>query len=125
MNKNFIPYYVSRAGLSIVFAILVMGFTWKAALLAVVLFGLFLLYLHSGWFRIDPSQPLTPIRRDDRGKDIQRKALIAAVVAGMFMYVILTLVTGAGGLSLMAGQLALSLGVLTYFVTQFALFARS
>lgn len=124
MKSKFFPYYLSRAALSAAFAILVMGLTWKAALFAVVLFGLFLLYLHSGWFRIDPSHPLTPIRRDDRGQQIQRKALIAAVITGMLIYLILTQVSGLVGLSPVAGPLALALAVLTYFATQFALFAR-
>jgi hypothetical protein len=124
MNRKFLPYYLSRAVLSAAFAILVFGLTWKATLLAAVLFGLFLLYLHSGWFRIDPSHPLKPIRRDDRGRDIQRKALIAAVVAGMLVYIILTQASGFLGMSLGAGPLALALGVLTYFATQFTLFAR-
>jgi hypothetical protein len=101
-----------------------MGLTWKAALFAVVLFGLFLLYLHSGWFRIDPSHPLTPIRRDDRGQQIQRKALIAGVITGMLVYLILTQVSGLVGISPVAGSLALALGVMTYFATQIALFAR-
>jgi ABC-type microcin C transport system permease subunit YejE len=124
MKRNFLPYYLSRAALSAAFAILVFGLTWKAALFAVVVFGLFLLYLHSGWFRIDPSQPLTPLRRDDRGRDIQRKALIAGVIAGILIYITLTQVSEFIGLSLVAGPLALSLAVLTYFATQFALFGR-
>jgi hypothetical protein len=81
--------------------------------------------LHSGWFCVDPSHRLTPIRRDERARQIQRKALIAAVAMGLLIYGILTQATDLLDLSLVAGPLALSLGVITYFVTQFVLLARA
>jgi hypothetical protein len=125
MKKAFVPYYVSRALLSVLFSLVVFGLSWKALLAAVVFFALFLLYLHSGWFRVDPSRPLTPLRRDERAKEAQRKALIAAVVVGMLLYVCLPLVNTRLGLSILSGPISLSLGVLTYFVTQFILLARA
>ena len=125
MKREFIPYYLSRAALSAIFALLVMGFTWKAVLVAIVLFGLFLLYLHSGWFPVDPSHPLTPLRRDERGRLIQRNALIAAVIVGVLIYIILTQIPFLSGMSIIAGPLALSGGILTYFFAQFILFVRA
>jgi hypothetical protein len=125
MRKEFIPFYISRAVLSVVFSLVVFGVSWKAMLSAIVFFTLFLLYLHSGWFSIDPSRPLTPIRRDERAKEIQRKALIAAVTVGLLLYVILPQANTYRGLSLIAGPLALSFGVITYFITQFILLARA
>jgi hypothetical protein len=125
MKKAFVPYYVSRALLSVLFSLVVFGLSWKALLAAVVFFALFLLYLHSGWFCVDPSRPLTPLRRDERAKEAQRKALIAAVVVGMLLYVCLPLVNTRLGLSILSGPISLSLGVLTYFVTQFILLARA
>ena len=124
MKREFLYYYLSRAALSILFALLVLGLTWKAALLAVALFGLFVLYLHSGWFQVDASHPLTPLRRDERGRQIQRKALIAAVTVGLLIYFSSNLAVGFLNLPAVAGPLALSLGVLAYFLTQFVLFAR-
>ncbi len=125
MRREFIPFYLSRAVLSAIFAVLVLGLSWKAILLAIALFGGFLLYLHSGWFRVDPSHRLTPIRRDERARQVQRKALIAAVTMGLLIYGILTQATDLLDLSLDVGPLALSLGVITYFVTQFVLLART
>ena len=125
MKKKFLPYYLSRAVLSAAFALLVMGFTLKAVIFAAALFGMFLLYLHSGWFHVDPSHPLTPLRRDDRGQQIQRKALIAAVIVGLLTYVVLAAGSGWLGLASASGSIALALGISTYFITQFALFARS
>jgi hypothetical protein len=124
MKREFMAYYLSRAILSAGFAILVMGFTWKAVVLFLILFGLFALYLHSGWFLVDPSHPLTPLRRDEHGRQIQRVALIAAVVVAILFYVISMQASPLVGIPLITGPVALSIGVLTYFVKQFILFAR-
>jgi hypothetical protein len=125
MRREFIPYYISRFVLSALFALVVMGFTWKAMLLTLAFFGLFLLYLHSGWFQMDPSHPLTPIRRDERGRQVQRKALIAGVAAGFLVFLLFGPTVGLSNLSNAAGMLALALGILTYFIVQFVLLARA
>jgi hypothetical protein len=125
MKREYIPYYLSRAVMSAFLAILVMGFTWKAVLIAIFLFGLFLLYLHSGWFQVDPSHPLTPLRRDERGRQIQRNALIAAITVGLLIYLIVSQASRLFDWSLVAGSLALSLAIITYFIAQFILMARA
>jgi hypothetical protein len=117
MKKEFLPYYISRFILSAVFSVLVWRFTWIAALMTFVFFGLFMLYLHSGWFSIDLSTPLYPLRRDSHGQMVQRKALIVAVVLGMLLYVF------AG--SLISGQIALSISIVVYFIVQFAFFIKT
>ena len=124
MKKEFIPYYISRALLSIIFSTLVMGFNWTAIVFAILLFGLFILYLHSGWFSIDMRYPLFPLRRDTRGQAIQRKALIASVIVGLLLYLFSSQLSGLAGLSL-SGNIALILGIVTYFVTQFIFLART
>jgi uncharacterized membrane protein len=125
MKREFTPYYVSRFLLSAIFALVLVGFSWKAALLTLAFFGLFLLYLHSGWFQVDPSHPLIPLRRDDRGRQVQRKALIAGIVAGFLVFLLLGPAIGLLDLTKAAGFLALSAGILTYFITQFILLARA
>jgi hypothetical protein len=125
MKREFVPYYLSRAALSAIFALVVMGLNWKALLLAIVLFGLFLLYLHSGWFQVDPSRPLTPIRRDERGQQAQRKALIAAITVSLLIYLILPKAFALFGLALVVGPFVLMFGIVTYFVTQFILLAKA
>jgi hypothetical protein len=117
MKKEFLPYYISRFILSVVFSILVWHFTWTAAVMTFVFFGLFLLYLHSGWFSIDLSTPLYPLRRDSHGQAIQRKALIVAVVLGLLLYTFAS--------SLISGQIALSISIVVYFVTQFTFFIKT
>jgi hypothetical protein len=125
MKKEYILYYVSRCVLSVVFAVAIFGISWKALLAAIGFFGLFLLYLHSGWFSVDPGQPLAPLRRDERAREIQRKSLIAAVVVGLLFYIILPFANTYFGLSMLIGPVSLSSGVLTYFMTQFILLARA
>jgi hypothetical protein len=117
MKKEFLPYYISRFILSVAFSILVWHFTWMAFLMTFVFFGLFLHYLHSGWFSIDLSTPLYPLRRDSHGQAIQRKALIVAVVLGLLLYIF------AG--SLISGQIALSISIVVYFITQFTFFIKT
>jgi len=125
MKKEFFPYYLSRALLSAIFSILVIGLSWKALLLAIVLFGGFLLYLHSGWFSIDLKNPLTPLRRDLHGQLIQRKALIMAVVLSLLLYLISLELSSVLGFVLISGHIALSIGIIVYFVAQFILFAKA
>jgi sterol desaturase/sphingolipid hydroxylase (fatty acid hydroxylase superfamily) len=125
MKKVFLPYYISRALLSLGFSALVFGLSWKALLAAVVFFALFLLYLHSGWFSVDPSHPLSPLRRDERAREIQRRSLIAAVGVGLVIYILLPLTASWLAFSPPTGPLALSAGVLAYFATQFILLSRS
>jgi len=125
MKKELFPYYISRAILSAAFSILVMGFNWKAVLLAIVFFSLFLLYLHSGWFSIDLKYPLVPLRRDARGQQIQRKALIISVVVGLLIYLSSSQLSSYFGLSSITGNIAVSIAVITYFIVQFVFFAKA
>jgi hypothetical protein len=125
MKKQFLPYYISRALISAVISIAIVGFDWKAILLTLAFFAFFLLYLHSGWFRVEPQNGFFPLRRDDHGQQVQRKALIAAVVSGLITYFGLSLVASQLDLALVSGQIALGIAVLAYFATQFTLFAKA
>ena len=125
MKKQFWPYYVSRILLSIVFAASVVGFNWKTIVIAAVSFGFFLFYLHSGWFAIDASNPLFPIRRDSRGQLIQRKALIIALATGLFTHFLLTLVSAPLGVTTLPGNTAFILAIIVYFSSQFLLFSKA
>lgn len=125
MKKVFMPYYLSRAILSAGFAILVIGTTWKALFMAVVLFGLFLLYLHSGWFSIDLRYPLMPLRRDSRGLLVQRKALIISVCVGLLIYLFSAQVATFFGLQIIGGNMILVIAIITYFISQFVFFMRA
>jgi hypothetical protein len=125
MKKVFMPYYLSRAILSAGFAILVMGITGKALFMAVVLFSLFLLYLHSGWFSIDLHYPFMPLRRDSRGLLIQRKALIISVGVGLLIYLFSAQVGTFFGLQIIGGNIILVIAIITYFISQFVFFMRA
>lgn len=125
MKKEFFPYYISRAVLSGIFGILVFGFSWKASIFTAVTFTLFLLYLHSGWFQIDRRSPWFPVRRDERGQQVQRKALIAAILTGAVFYAIFSLASQWYLLPSIGSSLALILAILAYFLTQFFLLAKA
>ena len=125
MKKEFLPYYISRFILSAVFSILVWGFTWMAALMTFVLFGLFLLYLHSGWFSIDLSTPLYPLRRDSHGQMVQRKALIFAVTLSLLLYTFAVPLSNFIGIPVISGHTTLSIGIITYFLAQFTLYIKT
>ena len=118
MNRKYLPYYLSRLILSLLFSFLVLGFNWKAIVLATLFFGLFLLYLHSGWFQVDLTTPLFPLRRDSRGELIQRKALIFSIVVGFSVY----LFSGILGFAFISGNIAVAVAIIAYFSSQFLLF---
>ena len=59
------------------------------------------------------------------GREIQRKALIAALVSGVALFTILAAVPIGVSLESAAGSAAMALGACVYFGVQFALFARS
>lgn len=123
VKTEYLPYYLSRAVLSGLIAVILTGFSWTAALVGVTLWGLFLLYLHSGWFEVDLSNPYFPLRRDQRGREVQRKALIAAVLLALVGYLLTKYLPGSIGIDL-PGNLALPLAVLAYFIAQFILLAK-
>ena len=124
MKKEYLPYYISRALFSLIFSLLIFGVSWKAGGFTILFMGLFILYLHSGWFEINLATPFTPLRRDMRGKEIQRKALIAALVCAMIFFVIAPYFS-SWFISVEARYLALIIGVFVYFGVQFFLLSRS
>lgn len=125
MKRIFLPYYISRAVLSALVSVLMLGFTWMALIFGRVFFGFFLLYLHSGWFQVDPANSFFPLHRDARGQQAQRKALIFAICAGLVAYFALSQLSIHTGLALTAANIPLGIGVLAYFASQFALLART
>ena len=125
MKKQFLPYYTSRALLSVAFAILIAGFTWKMIALAIVSFGFFLLYLHSGWFKIDTKNAIFPLRRDSRAQLIQRKALIIAIFVGLITYFLLPFISGLWGLTAFSGSTAFALAIIAYFISQFTFLSKT
>ena len=125
MNKKYLPYYISRALLSAILAVLIVGFSWVTIIIALVFFGFFLLYIHSGWFKIEEENLLFPLRRDARAQDIQRKALILAVFVGLVTYFGLPLISSHFDLSMTIRNIALPSAVIVYFATQFLLLSRA
>jgi hypothetical protein len=124
MKKQFLPYYISRALLSIAFSIIIVGFDWKAIPLSLMVFAFFLFYLHSGWFQIDERNPFFPIRRDSHGQLVQRKALIIAIGIGMLMYFLLPFLPASLGLTSLSLNIVFAVAIIAYFAVQFLLFSK-
>jgi hypothetical protein len=93
--------------------------------MTIVFFGLFLFYLHSGWFSIDLVNPFFPLRRDSHGQEIQRKALVASIIISLLLYTISIPLSSLMGIPLITGNIALSIGIVAYFIAQFAFFIKA
>ena len=125
MKQAFIPYYLSRSAISILFPLLVIGFKWSALPWMLLLFGGFLLYLHSGWFVVYFSRPLFPLRRDQHGLDIQRKALIAGVGSAILLRLISSVLIVQGVVDPFPGTVFFALGVVVYLGSQMLMHWRN
>ena len=127
MKKELSVYYITRAALALLIGFL---FTkagwplWGSVLIAILMFGLFVWYAHSGHFLIDESTPLTPLRRDARAKVIRDRALVSAVVIGGVTYGLMGFLSQFTALAPAVKNLALVIGLLAYFVISQVMFTR-
>lgn len=119
MSVNYIPYYMSRAAITGLFCFGNMGFTLQATIWFLAIFGLFVFYLHSGWFPADPSRPFFPLTRDAFALEVQRKALILAVAASLMFNLLLKLFPWLLSYYPWLNINILGLGVIVYFLAQF------
>jgi hypothetical protein len=127
MKSELVPYYVSRGVLSVLIGVvLLLGGSpwWLALLVGVLMFAGFLWYAHSGFYLVDPSQPLTPLRRDARGKAIRDRAVVISVVLGAAVYLAVSLAALVLPLTLPPLSLAVPAAVIAYFAVSTWLFLR-
>jgi ABC-type antimicrobial peptide transport system permease subunit len=127
MRRELLPYYVSRLVLSSLFGVvfaLSAGSWWMGLAAGLLVFAGFIWYAHSGHYMIDPSRPLAPLRRDERGKAIRDRAVVAGVVVGGLVYAALGLLRLILELPPNLGGWALLSGAVTYFVASHWLYAR-
>jgi len=126
MRKELVPYYLSRAVLSVAFAlafIFLGGTVWLGIALGVLSFAGFIWYAHSGRYLVDPATPLAPLRRDARGKVIRDRSVVAAVTVGGVAFFLLFLARSLLGWRVNLDSIALLVGVITYFVVSNYLYA--
>jgi hypothetical protein len=128
MKRELTVYYISRAVLSALLAVLLVGqgglAWWSGVILGMLLYGGFLYYAHSGHYLIDPGTPLIPLRRDERAGWIRDRALAAAVAIGGMSFAALSLVGSWLPVSVSLSSVALALGIVTYFGVSEWLLAR-
>jgi hypothetical protein len=123
MNARLIPYYLSRAVLSAALGLVLSlgGLPWWAgASLGLATFLLFIWYAHSGRYLVDTSQPLTPLRRDERARNLRDRALRWAVVVGLLSFGLINLAQLWLPLPPEVGALAVLAGVAAYFGVSWA-----
>jgi hypothetical protein len=110
IDQRLMPYYATRALISLLFGL------WAAAawntgfgglLFGALLFAGFLWYAHGGWYQLDLSTPLYPLRRDERGQAIRNQALVAAIAVGGVVFALASVLAPALALNVSAGGLAL------------------
>lgn len=126
MRKELIPYYLSRAVFSALVGLLIglkVGPWWMGLLTGVLIFAGFIWYAHSGRYLIDTSRPLTPLRRDERGKRIRDRSAVAAVAIAGVVYGGLGLLVPVFPVENTAAWAALA-GVIVYFAVSNWYYAR-
>jgi hypothetical protein len=126
MKTKLIPYYLSRAVLSALLGwFMAYNLTpWVGVLTGTLTFAGFLWYAHSGRYLIDPSHPLTPLRRDTRGSAIRDRAVVIAVGVAGLVYFALFLLGLVVSLPAGIGAWALIAGVVAYFAVTNWLFVK-
>jgi hypothetical protein len=127
MKSELVPYYISRGVLSVLIGVMIFwggSPWWMALLIGILVFAGFLWYAHSGFYLVDTSQPLTPLRRDARGKTIRDRAVVISVVVGAAVYLALSLAGLVLPFTLPPLSLAVPAAVIAYFVVSTWLFLR-
>ncbi|KPK88550.1 MAG: hypothetical protein AMJ88_18840 [Anaerolineae bacterium SM23_ 63] len=126
MKRELIPYYVSRAILSVLLGLLISSGKgiWVGVLCGLVVYVGFLWYAHNGRYLIDTTNPLFPLRRDARGVVIRDRAIGLSVAVGGLAYLGLSLASNAFPIKAHVGSWALFAGVAAYFVISNWLFMK-
>jgi hypothetical protein len=128
LERALLPYYLSRALMSALLGLALAlggGAWWLGALIGALTYAGFLWYAHSGFYLVDTSRPLAPLRRDERGKAIRDRAAVAALAVGGVAFAALSLLGQTVSLPLNAATWALLVGVIAYFVVSNWLYLRA
>lgn len=127
MNRQLMPYYVSRAVLSALFGwfFSLNAGPWLGVLAGLLVYAGFLWYAHSGRYLVETNNPLFPLRRDARARAIRDKATVTAVGVAGLAFLGLSIAAWILGFGHQIGSLALVLGAVTYFVVSNWLFVKS
>lgn len=117
--ENFLPYLLTRAAFALILCWTGFGPTLAGAAAFLLLCGLFVLYLKSGWFRVDSSRPLAPLSRDERGQWAQYQALRWSVFIGCLACFAFDALLPGLSLGTSAGHAGFQIAILSYFAVQF------
>lgn len=115
--RGLVWYYLSRAVLAGAAAVIAWTATHKiglALITGLLTLAIFVWYARSGHFIVDPSRPLTPLRRDEREQAITYRATSYAFIATMVLLGLIGLVH----LPLNWAPVVIGVGILVYFASQ-------
>jgi len=126
MKRDLIPYYVSRAFLSVLIGLLISSGKeiWLGVLLGLTVFIGFIWYAHSGRYLVDTTHPLFPLRRDARGMAIRDRAVVISVGIGGLAYFGLSIASQLFPIKPNIGSWAFASGVVAYFAISNCLFIK-
>ena len=119
MQRELIPYYLTRGALAALLGWLIAkdsGNLWFGLGVGLLIFFASLWYAHSGWYLVNPENPLFPLSRDDRGKHIRNVSAAAGLAVAGLVYLVLRLTGLAAPLPVDAAGLAFSAGILAYMI---------
>ena len=125
MNKNMIPYYLSRAVISVGFGILLYATgtpLWSAVLIGALILAFFLWAPHNGRYAVHPELGAAALRRDERTQPINDQAARNAFVVSMLAVAAIAIYSGATGASSVSSSVfgyLLIIGALTYYASDF------
>jgi len=123
MNKNMMPYYLSRTIISVVFGLLLFvtgSPLWIAMLICGLILAFFLWAPHSGRYSVHPEFGVTALRRDELTQTINDKAARNAFIVSMLTITTIAVYFGSfGAINISIGifKIVLFIGALTYFVS--------
>lgn len=89
--------------------------------MGLLVFAVFLYYLHSARYLVDASHPFFPLRRDERSTAIRNHALIIAVEVFAVFYVLDAVAPLVGFKITVLKNVAPALAVAAYFVASLVL----
>jgi hypothetical protein len=123
MNKNMMPYYISRIVISAVLGLLLF-LTGSPILNATLTGGLILVFFlwapHSGRYSVHPEFGVTALRRDELTQTINDTAARNAFIVSMLIISAIAVYFGSFGginISINIFKMVIATGALTYFVS--------
>jgi hypothetical protein len=97
---------------------------WVGVLAGAAVLTGFLWYAHSGQYLVEPERPIFPLRRDERGRRVRDRAVVASVAIAGIAFLVLWILARILSIRDQITSLALVIGVVAYFAVSHWLFVH-